>query len=692
MQKIARATNWFEFTEQKRTLLISGIIILCMALLAVTLRRKNLSYDSFWHLQMGLDWLYGNKDLWRDHFSFTFNGGDITDPPYMFEISLAWLVTQLGLDPGFEVFKLGAFALVFVLVVFFLRKLRSPAVVYCLVLPLLVVLLQLRSIVRPELISYSFCVVALMLYYRARDGITPANMIPIVALMLAWSNYHQSILGYVIFFGYFVDIALRQLHDRAPASNWLRWLGWGMAVVAAGFLRPGFNHPLVNMLFFSPGWAQWIQEYQPAARHYHDVAAIYSLIVIAMVTLALLLRKRQFGLLLVCFLLIYFSFDMVRMVTPSGIIILCIFTWTASEIDLGKLLRRLSGNLGRVTGATMMVLFALTMTSAVNNARSYMKDNRISGLIFPGDVADYMVGQGISGRIFNTYDIGGYLIYRLSPDSQVYIDGRTGILYPLYHYERHWKAERSSDVLRAEIEKYAIDLAVLNNRQRNYSLVEDAGMLGLDFVGARFSLFRRDDPNFTVLGTLLANPACWNTGMSVALEEEHARAFSLAPVNSFLPGFAQFVAEYTKSDDKSAFLAGLERRRYQSAATLRFAGHQALIQHLDAKAYELFSGISEKEFSDYLGGALAKARLGDWKTAERLLNMATQISASDKFHEISILHGLLTQIRPNSALELFDDAYVNRLASDIGVDGDSTAFSLSDIHLFCPGSLDVMPK
>jgi hypothetical protein len=49
--------TWFEQTEQKRKLLVGGTIIICLAMLAVTTRRYNISYDSFWHLQTGLDWL-----------------------------------------------------------------------------------------------------------------------------------------------------------------------------------------------------------------------------------------------------------------------------------------------------------------------------------------------------------------------------------------------------------------------------------------------------------------------------------------------------------------------------------------------------------------------------------------------------------------------------------------------------------
>lgn len=674
--------NWFEYTEQKRKLLIGGTVVICLAMLAVTVRRFIVSFDSFWHLKIGLDWLESGQSVWRDHFSFTFNG-EAVYPPYIFDVLLGWLVTQFGLEPGFQVYKLISFMLVFGLVVFFLRKLRAPVVVYCLVLPLLVVLLQFRSIVRPELISYSFIVLAVMLYYRARSGISTANMLPIVALMLVWSNYHSPIFGYIIFFGYFIDIALQQIHDRAPMDAWLKWLGWGLSVFAVGFLHPGFGHSMIGIFFFPAEWKNLIQEYQSAVL-YRDVAAIYALIAVALVTMVLLLRNRQFGLLFVCALLVFYAVDMARLVTPSGIVILCVFAWMVSEIDLGHQLQRLPPSLSRVIGGTVIILSVLSLSSAVNLARSYMVENRTSGLNFPEDVVDYMVDQGISGRIFNAYDAGGYLIYRLSPKSQVYIDGRTGILYPLEHYYRLLDAQRSPDILRAEIEKYDINLAILKNRQRNFSLARDTGTLGLDYVGNRFSLFTRDNPNFPVLGTLLAYPACWSADMSSALEQEQAKSIRLLPANSFVFPFILFVIDYTKTDDRTSFLSKLEKDSRWSAALLRFAGYQALVHKQDSIAYELFEGITKPEFSDYLGSALAKVRLGEWKTAERVLDTATRLSYSERLSEIAILHSLLVQIRQNVSLKLFDEAYINRLAENIGASRDSSTTLVPDFRAFCP--------
>ncbi len=675
--------NWFEKTEQKRNLLISGIIILCLAMLIVTVRRNNVSYDSYWHLKMGLDWLQNNSSLWLDHFSFTFFGKEISGPPYLFQVFLGWLVTQFGLYTGLEAFKLISFLLTFTLVTIFLKQLRSPAIIYCMVLPIIVVLLQMRSIVRPELISYSFSILALILYYRANKTISTINMLSIALLMLFWSNYHSSIFGYIIFFGFFTDLAILQVKQRATIGIWLKWLIWGLVIVAVGFLQPGFHHPIIGAFSFSPEWKNLILEYQSALL-YWKVPAMYSLIALYVVTLVLLVRKRQIGLIFICLLLGYNSLNMSRLVTPSGIVILCIFAWAMSEVDIRARLQSMSQGTSRIAGAVITLIFIISLGSSVYIARSYMKENRIATL-FPEDIVNYMVNHGIKGRIFNSYGIGGYLIYRLSPESQVYIDGRTGILYTLNHYYDHLNSLRSAEMLRAEINKYDIQLAILKNEPRYYSLAHDTGVLGLDYVGNRYTLFRKNNPNFPVIGTLLASPACWNPGMTPDLESEQAKAAEILPPNSFLqPSLIQFMLDYSHSDDKMVFLNSLEVNDEWSSLKLRFAAYQALAANLNSLAYDLFMEIAEPEFSDRLAVAVAQTRMGEWEKGEQNLDELTRKSASFKASELRILHDLLVQIRQNFKLQYFDDAYIERIGKESGPDSGDAVVEIPDIRAFCP--------
>jgi hypothetical protein len=44
---------------------------------------------------------------------------------------------------------------------------------------------------------------------------------------------------------------------------------------------------------------------------------------------------------------------------------------------------------------------------------------------YPQGAADFLLAHHVSGRIFNTYEYGGYLIWRLWPEQRVFIDGRS---------------------------------------------------------------------------------------------------------------------------------------------------------------------------------------------------------------------------------------------------------------------------
>ena len=44
---------------------------------------------------------------------------------------------------------------------------------------------------------------------------------------------------------------------------------------------------------------------------------------------------------------------------------------------------------------------------------------------YPAGAADFLLAHHVAGPIFNTYEYGGYLIWRLWPEQRVFIDGRS---------------------------------------------------------------------------------------------------------------------------------------------------------------------------------------------------------------------------------------------------------------------------
>ena len=682
--------NWKEILEQRKALLVGGVVVICVAALLVTARRFNFTLDVYWHIRTGIDWLTNGLSPWQDHYSFTFYGKTIAGQAYMFQAFVGSLVNAFGAQTGLELVRMFSFLSVLALVLVFLRRLKSPTAVYLLALPIVTMLVQQRSVTRPELISYSLIVLAVMLYHRAHGRMTVSGMLPIVLLIGFWTNYHNAILAYVIFFGLFLDAAFQYLRERAGAREWLKWCGWGLAVVVVGALRPGFRHPIVSYFNFSPKWKDLILEYSPLSTKLAHSATpddfgVYAVGLIAAAAIVLAAWRRRYGLVVVCCLLVYFAIDISRLVTPNGIAMVCFFAWMASETESTAFFRALPRGATAAIGLAAVAVFGIGMYSIVWSAHRDMAMNRTYSTGFPEDVTDYMIGNGISGRIFNEYEHGGYLIYRLAPDSRVYIDGRTNILYSKRHTERFLEARKTPEVLAEEIDKYDIDLALLHNRQASFRLMEDTERLKLDFLGFEHSLFRKDAPNFPLLGTLLARPACWSIDMAPQLLAEREKASRILPERS--PAFDYFgvLSEYSAAQDQRQFLLGIDDFSDWNDYMVRFAGYRALAHGLNDTAWELFNLVRTKEFADFLAGALSRVEKEDWRSAELTLDGLTRVNWSIvRRDELGILNALLQRVRANAPLEVFDDAYLDGLAQQFQTSGKLP--EKPEVQSFCPES------
>jgi hypothetical protein len=678
--------TWIETLEQKRTLLVGGVIAICVAALALTVRRKPVDSDSYWHLQTGLDWVHKGLSPWIDHFSFTYAGEAISSQPVIFQALLAWLVDSLGLQAGFQILKLAAFTMAFGLMALFLRKLKSPPVIYLVILPLLTLLLELRSNERPELFSYSFSIIAVMLYHRARGRATMANVLPIALLMLAWTNYHTPILGYVLFFGFFVDAAMLQIRERAGVADWAKWLWGGLLVLGVGFLNPGFHHPLIDAFLFAPEWKDYIQEYRSSIS-YKSVIGIYSLLVVGLVTLILAAKRQKFGYLVVILIFAYSSARMARLVTPCGIIVLCLLASLLSELDLKTTAERQGRLLGRITGIGVCLVVLTSLYSVVTLARDYMQENRTSALSRPESIVAYMQERQLSGRIFNEYGIGGYLIHALGPDSTVYIDGRTNILYPIEHYESFLNARNDPEFLIQEINKYDITLALLKSDRRAYSVMLEAGVLGLDFVEHSYSLFTRDNPSFPIAGKLLGNPACWDEADNEQLEAEHTHAILNLPGNSSLLPNLGFMYSYSLQSDRVTFLQQFAASSTGNEMQLRFAAYQALSLGLFQVSADLLERIEVWDHREYLSAAMANAQLGHWEKAGEIIDWLTMIYWPHVTrNDTVLLYRILETIRQNRSLRKISDSYVDDLKVKVEAMGRSVSDLNLDVALLCVSS------
>jgi hypothetical protein len=84
---------------------------------------------------------------------------------------------------------------------------------------------------------------------------------------------------------------------------------------------------------------------------------------------------------------------------------------------------------------------------------------------FPAGAADFLLRHRVTGRLFNTYEYGGYLMWRLWPQKRVFIDGRALSESVFQDYARILYNHDESDGQpsgEALVERYGIDTIVMN--------------------------------------------------------------------------------------------------------------------------------------------------------------------------------------------------------------------------------------
>jgi hypothetical protein len=92
---------------------------------------------------------------------------------------------------------------------------------------------------------------------------------------------------------------------------------------------------------------------------------------------------------------------------------------------------------------------------------------------YPAGAADFLLGHHVTGPIFNTYEYGGYLIWRLWPEERVFIDGRSLSESLFQDYGRILYNVEESGGKNAQdlLDRYGVQTIVMNTFEYSQGLV-----------------------------------------------------------------------------------------------------------------------------------------------------------------------------------------------------------------------------
>lgn len=411
--------------------------------LLTTLQLTDLDY--FWHLKTGEYIVTQGALPVGDIFSRTHFGQPWVLHEWLFEVVLYSIFAGLGplgvklLTSALTVFSLG---IIYVL----LRRLAVSPAVALVVLLAAYIPFQIGVSPRPQLVTYLIfaCFLYVLLNYKYCQ--TTRYLFALPVLMVVWVNAHGGYVAGIAFTGLFVvcewtSYWICSEHDVKKKQRLVRLTLAAIATVLASLINPEFlRHWLYPFQVMGMDVTRNIVEWQ--SPNFHDLGGrVYLVLVMAFfVSYIYAARKPDVTELILPGFLIVAGFTSLRHVPLAALtmasfigIALSRETTTALSIlwhrtGFARFYKRWIGG-GKQLGQgqyllNWIVLLTIACGTLIYYPISQAKDEEKANERLPVKAANFVLENGIAGNLFNDYGYGGYLIYRLSPDRKVFIDGR----------------------------------------------------------------------------------------------------------------------------------------------------------------------------------------------------------------------------------------------------------------------------
>jgi hypothetical protein len=409
-----------------------------------------------WHIRNGQQMLLTHTITHTDVFSSTMNGKTWYAWEWLYDLVFAGIHHAMGLN-GVVFYSAAIIAATFVLTLHLGLRRGGNLPITLLVLILALASSAVHFLARPHVLSWLLTVVWFELLDSAASA--PASeqkkhLLWLPRLMLLWVNVHGGfVLGFVLLAVYLVGGLIEYFSDRERRNEIAAWLkrlgGVSLLVAAASFANPyGYQLHLHIYRYLTDRFLMdRISEF--LSPDFHGVAqqCFAVLVLITIVAVASARRKLSATHLLVLLVSVYGGFYATRSLPTSALLITLIIAPVISESVAGlgenpnaaRWLRGLASwvhSFGERMGTLeeglyghfwLVLVFVLGLWTCAHQGRigstqfisAYFDDKR-----FPVDAAEAIAERGIHGPIFSLDYWGGYLIYRLYPETQVVADDR----------------------------------------------------------------------------------------------------------------------------------------------------------------------------------------------------------------------------------------------------------------------------
>jgi hypothetical protein len=411
----------------------AAVLACCIAAAAVLSFRPIYEPDLWWHLAQGRENAAG-RIVHTNLFSYTYPDYRQHYNSWLFDLSffLAW--QRLG-AAGVQLLQATFVALTLILL-FVACRVRAPAWSAAAVLAVGVFVLEPRAIPRPHLVSFAAFAACALLIELTVARKSPRPLWLAVGVVALWSNFHVECVFGVVLLGAFA------------AGEWLwpRRLTRDVAGQALLIAVAAAGATLLNPY----GWGLWRYLYENLS--VQSVVAIAELLppplrsyrafylYLGLTATLLAFDRRAFSLSEALILVIFGGFGLMHLrETP---LVLCV---TAPAIAC-----RLAGLTSRGLDYRAILITSVCAGLALSRIPPPVLVRALRAgsaaveppEFFSRDAIDFAQRAGLSGPVFTSVNLGGYVAWRMYPAARVYQDTRFQA-YPPEHFRSTIAASES---------------------------------------------------------------------------------------------------------------------------------------------------------------------------------------------------------------------------------------------------------
>ena len=477
--------------------------------------------DTWWHLRTGQLIVETRSVPRADPYSYVLDGGPWITFEWLSEVAF-YEVDRLSPSYGLPALKAGLAACA--ALAFFALGAASPWTFLALALVFLTQHGFLAD--RPQLFDY--VLLPLFLWACDREE-SPRRSWLLPAAAALWANLH----GGAAFLGAMI-VGLRAL-SVAPRKAALSWAALAGACAAAVFVNPHGWKLLTQTAgtVWFPG-REAIGEWHPL--RLRELLGWPGLFLAGGLAAAVASRRRRPFWALAAALFAAMSLSAVRH--------LFLYMTTASVL-IGLTLEDRRPAARRWPAAAAAAAAGLLLAGAFSWRYSEYRPGRLASIVkMPDRAIAYLDDHDIQGRMFHSYELGGYLIGKCWPRRKVFVDGRNLEYGPAFIAQAlYWWEPK---IFEALDRRWDFDYALLENSQQykaavfdhdpRWALVfwDDAGLVYLKRGKGHDALIRRDayarlkpnEPGFAYLLPLLKDRRS-----AAAVLAEIDRAIAASPDN-----------------------------------------------------------------------------------------------------------------------------------------------------------------